>query len=106
MYTKKMRGVVMEEKQILKELLQEVVQIERDLKVSMWLIKNKTSNDDKITIVQSLEKVEEIYNRNLSSIKDLDYNYIKKDLKKINKSLDKLKIYKEKIKSSIDKAVI
>ena len=96
----------MEEKQILKELLQEVVQIERDLKVSMWLIKNKTSNDDKITIVQSLEKVEEIYNRNLSSIKDLDYNYIKKDLKKINKSLDKLKIYKEKIKSSIDKAVI
>ena len=96
----------MEEKQILKELLQEVLQIERDLKVSIWLIKNKTSDEDKITIVQSLEKVEEIYNRNLSSIKYLDYNYIKKDLKKINKSLDKLKIYKEKIKSSIGKVVI
>lgn len=96
----------MEEKQILKTLLQEVLHIERDLKVNMWLIKNKTSDEDKIAIIQSLEKVEEIYNRNLSDIKDLDYNYIKKDLKKINKSLDKLKIYKEKIKSSIDKVVI
>lgn len=96
----------MEEKQILKTLLQEVLHIERDLKVNMWLIKNKTSDEDKIAIIQSLEKVEEIYNRNLSDIKDLDYNYIKKDLKKINKSLDKLKIYKEKIKSSIDMVVI
>lgn len=96
----------MEEKQILKELLQEVLQIERDLKVGMWLIKNKISDEDKISIVQSLDQVEEVYNRNISSIKDLDYNYIKKDLKKINKSLDKLKIYKEKIKSSINKVVI
>ena len=96
----------MEEKQILKELLREVVLIEKDLKFNMWLIKSNLSNEEKMNIIKNLERVEEIYDRNLESIRTLNCKHIKKDLKKLDKALNKLIIYKGKIKKSIKIAVI
>ena len=71
------RGVAVEEKQILKELLREVVLIERDLKLNMWLIKSNLSNEEKMNIIKNLERVEEIYDRNLESIRTLNCKHIK-----------------------------
>ena len=93
----------MEEKQILKELLREIVLIEKDLKLNMWLIKRSLPNEEKINIV---EKVEKIYDRNLENIRSLNCKYIKKDLKKLDKVLNKLIVYKSKIKSSIEIAEV
>lgn len=92
----------MEEKQILKELLREIMLIEKDLKLNMWLIKRSLPNEEKIKIVENLEKVEKIYDKNLENIRSLNCKYIKKDLKKLDKVLNKLIIYKSKIKSSIE----
>lgn len=96
------RGVTVEEKQILKELLREIMLIEKDLKLNMWLIKRSLPNEEKIKIVENLEKVEKIYDKNLENIRSLNCKYIKKDLKKLDKALNKLIIYKSKIKSSIE----
>ena len=96
----------MEEKKILKELLREILLIEKDLKITMWTIKNVLPIEEKRNIINNLEKIEEIYELNLENIRPLNCKYIKKDLKKLDKALNKLIIYKSKIKSSIEKAEV
>lgn len=96
----------MEEKKILKELLREILLIEKDLKITMWTIKNVLPIEEKKNIINNLEKIEEIYEQNLENIRPLNCKYIKKDLKKLDKALNKLIIYKSKIKSSIEKAEV
>ena len=91
----------MEEKLILKELLREILLIKKDLRLTMWTIKNVLPIEEKRNIINNLEKIEEIYEQNLENIRPLNCKYIKKDLKKIDKALNKLIIYKSKIKSSI-----
>ena len=96
----------MEEKKILKELVREILLIEKDLKITMWTIKNVLPIEEKKNIINNLEKIEEIYEQNLENIRPLNCKYIKKDLKKLDKALNKLIIYKSKIKSSIEKAEV
>ena len=72
----------MEEKKILKELLREILLIEKDLKITMWTIKNVLPIEEKKNIINNLEKIEEIYEQNLENIRPLNCKYIKKDLKK------------------------
>ena len=96
----------MEEKKILKELWREILLIEKDLKITMWTIKNVLPIEEKKNIINNLEKIEEIYEQNLENIRPLNCKYIKKDLKKLDKALNKLIIYKSKIKSSIEKAEV
>ena len=77
----------MEEKKILKELLREILLIEKDLKITMWTIKNVLPIEEKKNIINNLEKIEEIYEQNLENIRPLNCKYIKKDLKKLEEIL-------------------
>lgn len=89
----------------MRELLSEMMDIERDLnRYSKYM--NSLPLHNKVNIVNQLDELSNLYNKNLENIKKIDYNHIKKDLKKIEKVIIRLQKYKEKLKNSIAKEVI